>query len=148
MFTRIAGAVAVASLVAGFTATAGARPPRRHTGPAALSASGEEGSCDARKIVGTWRGARYSMTVRADGTYEASGTPNMASIDVTGTLRTEGCKATLVDTSGRYACPPGQVGRYTFAVTDTTLQFTLVSDACDGRRIPLSAGSLSRRSKQ
>lgn len=148
MSTRIGAVVVVAALFAVLAATGvRALPPRRAVGPSATGASGQP-ACDARKVVGTWSGARYSMTVRSDGTYEASGTPNMASIDVTGTLRTNGCRATFVDTSGRYACPREQEGRYTFAVTDTTLRFTLLSDACDGRRIPLSAGALRRTPKR
>jgi len=85
------------------------------------------------------------MEILADMTYHASGTPNMATIDVIGTIEVVDCDATLVDTSGQYACPPADIGQYTLTVTDTTLTFTAVSDPCDGRRIPITSGPLTRQ---
>jgi hypothetical protein len=104
-----------------------------------------QAACDPGKVAGVWLGARYSMEVLGDGTYRASGTPNMATIDVTGTLKIDRCNATFVDKSGRFACPATSVGRYTFSVSDTTIAFTPVNDPCDGRRIPLTSGPLTRK---
>jgi hypothetical protein len=137
--------LAILSLVVGF----GAEPhgvallqaaPDGQSGPVVRQAA-----CEPGKVAGVWLGARYSMEVLGDGTYRASGTPNMASIDVTGTLKIDRCNATFVDASGRFACPATDVGRYTFSVSDTTIAFTLVSDPCDGRRIPLTSGPLTRK---
>jgi hypothetical protein len=108
-------------------------------------AAGGPGTCDPAKLAGLWGGARYSMEILGDFKYRASGTPNMASIDVNGSVAVDKCSVKIVDVSGVYACPTVDVGRYTFTVTDTTLTFTLVSDPCDGRRIPLTAGPLTRR---
>ena len=71
---------------------------------------------------------------------KGQGTSNMASIDVNGTLQVDKCNAKIVDTSGKYACPSTDIGEYTFTVTNTTLAYTVVSDPCDGRRIPLTRG--------
>lgn len=113
-------------------------------GNAGAGGSSSQGTCDASKLVGVWSGTSYSMEILSDMTYRASGTPNMASIDVNGTLQVSGCDVTIVDTSGQYACPSTDIGAYTFTATETTLSFTLVSDPCDGRRIPLTAGSLTK----
>jgi hypothetical protein len=104
-----------------------------------------QGSCDASTLVGLWSGAKYSMKIFVDRTYHASGSPNMASIDVIGTVQVDKCHAKIVDTSGRFACPSANIGRYTFTVSDTTLAFTVVDDPCDGRRIPLTAGPLTKK---
>lgn len=95
--------------------------------------------------MGVWAGAHYSMEILGNMTYRASGSPNMASIDVNGTLQIDKCHAKIVDTSGRYACPSTDIGQYTFTVTDTTLTFTVVKDPCDGRRTPLTAGPLTKK---
>jgi hypothetical protein len=108
-------------------------------------AAGSQGACEASKLVGVWGGASYSMEIVGDGTYRASGTPNMASIDVNGTVQIDGCNIKLTDTTGKYACPSTQIGEYTFTVSDTTLAFTLVSDPCDGRKTPLTAGPLTKK---
>lgn len=146
MFNRIAVPV-FASLVIGLgTAAAGqGQLPAAASGSSPSAAAQKQNACDARKLVGVWNGQRYSMEILADSTYRASGAPNMAAIDVTGTLRTNQCQASIVDTSGRFACPSSNVGKYTFTVTDTRLAFTLVSDPCEGRRIPLTAGPLTRK---
>jgi len=109
------------------------------------SGAASQAACDPHKLVGVWTGARYSMQILGDMTYRASGSPNMASIDVNGHLRIDKCSVTIVDTSGRYACPPAAIGKYEFAVTDTALTFSTVSDPCDGRRIPLTAGPLRKK---
>ncbi len=112
---------------------------------AGRAAEGSQGSCDAGKLVGLWAGARYSMKILGDMTYHASGTPNMANIDVIGTIQVDKCNAKIVDTSGKLACPTTDIGRYTFTVTDTKLTFAVVSDPCDGRRIPLTRGPLTKK---
>jgi hypothetical protein len=108
-------------------------------------AAPRQASCDARKLVGVWTGARYSMQILGDMTYRASGSPNMATIDVNGTLQISACSVQIVDVSGKFACPSAAIGQYTFTVTDTTLTFSVVSDPCDGRRMPLTAGPLKKR---
>ena len=118
--------------------------------PVAVAASqggagGNQGPCDAGKLVGVWTGAHYSMEILSDRTYRASGSPNMASIDVNGTLQVDRCNVKIVDISGRYACPPADIGKYTFTVTNTTLAFAVVSDPCDGRRIPLTREKLTKK---
>lgn len=85
------------------------------------------------------------MEIMQDSTYHASGTPNMSSIDVIGTLQVDACNVTITDTSGKYACPAEQVGQYTFTVSDTNLAFSVISDPCDGRRLPLTEAPLSRK---
>lgn len=136
-----------ASLVIGLGTGAAVqgRSPADTGGSNPSAAVQKQRACDAKKLVGVWNGQRYSMEILADSTYRASGAPNMAAIDVIGTLRTNQCQASIVDTSGRFACPSSNVGKYTFTVTATRLTFTLVSDACEGRRIPLTAGPLNRK---
>ena len=34
---------------------------------------------------------------------------------------------------------------FAFSSTDTTLSFVVVSDPCDGRRTPLTAGALTKK---
>ena len=96
-------------------------------------------------LVGIWTGQNYSMEIHPDLTYRASGTPNMAQVDVTGRIRIVGHTITFTDTSGRFACPPSQAGEYTFTVSATTLTFKVLRDPCDGRRAPLSTNPLTRK---
>lgn len=101
-------------------------------------------TCDRAKLAGLWTSTNYSVLIASDLSFQAAGAPNVAVIHVTGTLGGEGCTLTFTDLSGTHACPPNQVGTYTFSVTETSLSLQLVSDACDGRRIPLSGAVLAR----
>lgn len=139
------GGLALLALVLCLRTLTGAITPSTAAAAARTPAVAGPTACDPARVVGVWTAARYSMEILADKTYRASGTPNMAAIDVIGTFDADRCNATIVDTSGRFACPANEIGRYTFTVTDTTLAFALVSDPCDGRRIPLTRGPLTRR---
>ena len=55
------------------------------------------------------------------------------SATVMSTITVDGSMISVVDTGGTGACPMNQVGEYTFACSDTALDFTLVSDDCVGR---------------
>jgi len=143
MFNAIVSLVLVGVVLGLPGASSG--PPSKGAVSSGGGAEASQGSCDAGKLLGLWAGERYSMKILADMTYRASGSPNMASIDVTGTLKVDKCDVEILDTSGRYACPSTDVGKYTFTVTETTLAFTLVSDPCDGRRRPLTAGPLTKK---
>ena len=101
------------------------------------------GTCDAAKLPATWLGTSYSVRVADDFTFEAAGAPNLATIQVTGTMAIDDCTARFTDTGGVYACPKEQVGTYTFSVSDTALRFTLVSDDCAGRQA-VGKGALTR----
>jgi len=139
------GATAGAAGAAGASAGGAAGTGGAAGAAGASGAAGAGGAvCDSAKLVGKWAGSNYSMEILSDWTYQASGTPNMASIDVTGTVQVDNCDIKLTDISGQFACLPEQVGEYGFTVSDTTLTFTLVSDACDGRRIPLTKGPLTK----
>lgn len=103
-----------------------------------------DAECDSALLTGVWLSAKYSVEFAADLSYEAAGAPNLMEIDVTGQAAVDGCEISFTDEGGQFACPPQQVGVYTFSVSDTKLAFELVSDACDGRRIPLSGAVLTR----
>jgi hypothetical protein len=100
--------------------------------------------CDEALLPGVWLSADYSVEFAEDLSYEAAGAPNLEVIDVTGQAAVDGCEISFTDESGDFACPAEQVGVYTFAATETTLTFALVSDACDGRSIPLDGAVLTR----
>jgi hypothetical protein len=52
---------------------------------------------------------------------------------------------TIYDVSGPYACSSSAIGTYTFTISNgTSLQFTLVSDACTGRANSLTEGPYTR----
>jgi hypothetical protein len=105
----------------------------------------EEGAaCDRARLPGLWTSSSYSIRMGADGRYEAAGAPNMMSIDVVGTWAVDGCTVRFTDTGGDYACPASQVGTFTFTVSATTLRFTVVSDACDGRRLAVDGAVMAR----
>ncbi|MBI5486813.1 MAG: hypothetical protein HY905_05745 [Deltaproteobacteria bacterium] len=108
------------------------------------TAEADAAECDAGLLTGVWLSANYSVRFAADLSYEAAGAPNLTRIDVTGQAAVDGCQITFGHEGGTYACPDEQPGTYTFTVDATQLSFTLVSDACDGRRIPISGAVLTR----
>jgi hypothetical protein len=120
-------AIAIAC-VASLYATAGCKPV----------------TCDKTLLPGLWSSANYTVNIAPDFSFEAAGAPNLAEIDVTGTIDADGCDLFITDTGGQYACPPEQVGHYTFSVNATQLKLTAVADPCDGRRIPLNGARLNR----
>jgi hypothetical protein len=104
-----------------------------------------DSDCGASLLPGVWLSNKYSVEFFEDLSYEAAGAPNLQQIDVTGQAAVEGCQISFTDATGTHACPAAQVGVYTFEVNDTTLAFTLVSDACAGRAIPLDGAVLARQ---
>ena len=117
------------------------------TSPDASSQTADASSvavCDRAKLTGLWTSANYSIRIASDLSFEAAGAPNMAVIQVTGTLGGEGCTLTFTDSGGTYACPGNQTGTYTFSVTESALHLQLVEDACEGRRRPLDGVTLTR----
>jgi hypothetical protein len=100
--------------------------------------------CDEALLPGVWLSTDYSVEFAEDLSYEAAGAPNLEVIDVYGQAAVDGCEVSFTDESGDFACPAEQVGVYNFTVNATTLAFTLVSDACDGRSIPLDGAVLTR----
>jgi len=91
-----------------------------------------DGCGTAAMLEGTWLGDEITLEIAADLSYHAVGV-NDVGYDVTGNAEVEGCVVKLTETAGALACPAEQVGEYEFVVTETTLTFTLVSDACQGR---------------
>jgi len=108
------------------------------------SDSDTDGDCDAELLPGVWLSTDYSVEFADDLSYEAAGAPNLMEIDVIGQAAVDGCEISFTDTGGDYACPEEQVGVYTFSVSETTLSFAVIDDACDGRRIPLDGAVLTR----
>ena len=102
------------------------------------------GGCDAGLLTGTWLSTDYSVRFAADLTYEAAGAPNLLTIDVTGQAVVDGCRISFTNEAGSHPCPTDQIGVYDFTVDATTLTFTMVTDLCDGRRIPIDGAVLAR----
>ena len=102
------------------------------------------GACS---LVANWRGTvpagpfagqTNNWAVKAGGT--TTGVIGTATIN--GTWALDAGTLSLTDTSSTppsIACPSAQVGTYTFVFADdcNTVTFHAVSDACDGRRLPL-----------
>jgi hypothetical protein len=64
---------------------------------------------------------------------------------VSSTFTEEGNTFTVIDVSGPFACSNSVVGTYTFTIINgTSLDFTLVSDACSGRANSLTADVFKR----
>ena len=88
-------------------------------------------------LAGAWEctlpdGSTAQMTISGDmidGSFSMAG----ATATVMATITVDGNAVTVVDTGGTGACPMAQAGEYTFACSDTSLNFTLVSDDCMGR---------------
>jgi hypothetical protein len=132
-------------LAVGLAAAPGCGSDDDDTGTDTDTDSDSDGDCSAALLPGDWLSDDYSVRFASDLSYEAAGAPNLEEIDVTGQAAVDGCEISLTDlTGGVYACPEAQVGVYTFTVSETTLTFALVSDACDGRRIPLDGDVLTR----
>jgi hypothetical protein len=101
--------------------------------------------CDATLLPGSWTSANYSIQIAPDLTYVAAGGPNLTTIQAQGNIAVGGCTLSFTDTGGNGACPASQVGTHTFAVSTTALHLIAASDACDGRRTPVSGVTLTRR---
>lgn len=104
----------------------------------------KKGTCDETLLPGVWTSTKYSIEIFNDFSFQAAGAPNLAEIDVTGTIDIDGCDFIITDTAGQFACPEDQVGHYTFTVTADKLTLKGVEDLCDGRRIPLDGAQLKR----
>jgi hypothetical protein len=113
-------------------------------------AAGEKtgGACDRSRLPGLWTSTDYSMRIAPDLTYEAAGAPNVMTIDVRGKLAVESCTVRFTDTDGSFACQATQVGTYTFRIGAGTLQFHLVKDDCEGRRLAVNDTRLRRTGKE
>ena len=137
----VVSAVAAFSVVAALSACSSSTDD-----PSPATGGTNQGTCNAAMLVGTWSGGpNFHMKILSDLTYQASGTPNFGQIEVNGTLQVSGCTVKITDVSGKGACQLTQVGDYTFTVSAKTVTFTAVSDACDGRRIPLSGKPLTKQ---
>ena len=94
----------------------------------------------APSLVGSWTTSGLGvipgtvvLTFTSSGGYTVDAL-STAGVDVTGTYVLGDPDAiTYTDTSGAQACDSGLEGTYTYAISGSTLTFTLVSDTCAGR---------------
>jgi|GEM_PF-5317512 len=104
----------------------------------------QNGCGTADMLEGSWASTEITLDIESDLSYHAVGI-NDTAYDVNGNMTIDGCAASLVETDGMLACPEEQIGQYEFVVTDTTLIFTLVSDACAGRAMGVNGKTFTRQ---
>ncbi len=96
------------------------------------SGCGDDPIAPEELLLGTWerttdRGL-FRLTLRADGSLTGAQVEDNTTIEGTYTL--EGGTLTFFDDE----CGPTVGGVYQFSVTEQSLQFTVINDACSGRR--------------
>ena len=120
----------------GATGDSGAAAPsaRSKSGPSAGSKSGGGAGSDC--LSGTWNCTLPDSTVAMTITGNAISATVKAgpmTMDVAAKFTLDGKKFSIEDTGGKLACKPGVVGTYTHTCSGTSLSFSKISDACDGR---------------
>lgn len=103
-------------------------------------------SSGSGSVVGSWDNGTYFLVLFSNGTFDAYLSGSLTQKKVWGIYSVSGNQITLTDTGGvpfssgeSYACPASEVGVYSFTVTATILDFTLISDPCPGRIAGVSA---------
>lgn len=85
---------------------------------------------------------QYSLTFQANGDYIVDGNGDN-NPEVTGNAVFEGNTVTFNDVSGDMACK-NMPGKYNFNITDGVATFTVVEDACTGRKDFIVQSSLKK----
>jgi hypothetical protein len=87
---------------------------------------------------GTYESRDLSVTFDGKGHYLLS---QSGTLKVSGTYTVQGDEIDVTDTSGPWTCPKGQrTGSYHWESTLTGLEFTKMTDECEGRATPMTTG--------
>lgn len=76
----------------------------------------------------------YTMDFKSDGSYSVDLSSD-GIIDAIGNFSVTNGQYSMSETSGEIACAPNMSGVYTYVVNNTKLNFTLVRDNCEPRKL-------------
>ncbi len=94
--------------------------------------------------LGTYYSGPFTVTFEEGGAYRVK---HSSGAGVTGTYKISGDKIELTDQDGEFMCQESS-GKYVWKLDRDSLIFSVVDDACDGRKEALTSKPLVKKSKQ